>query len=356
MTPTKDQVERIAQEIATQDNAFTSHPYFVVFEGGADKPREKWVFRHAFLTRAAAEGYIAGKRHDLRKPFVWVVSAHDNHEIRSARAAFPEVLRLLADLDAAEAERERFRSDVWLVRPDEDGNGGEKWRAFAADRDMAASTAERERDEAKKLVANYELFPELAAGDTNRRDEQRAAYNGLRWVLGLLAGLDDGRDDSLARTFRPVVEKLRRERDEARDARDAAVGDIIEIGHALGLPPDATPTQIAKKAREAMAELARLRGRVADLTSPLALARTWRRMATPTECGQTWEQYAQELEAELARLREPDEAAVERAAIQLRELVTHATGQTWDIAYETTRTYYWESAKAVLAAAKGGDK
>ena len=85
----------------------------------------------------------------------------------------------------------------------------------------ALNAAEAERDELANLVLACELFPELAAGDTTRRDEQRVAYNGLRWVLGLLAGLDDKRDDSVARTFRPVVEKIRRDRDEARDAERA---------------------------------------------------------------------------------------------------------------------------------------
>lgn len=81
-----------------------------------------------------------------------------------------------------------------------------------------AETAERERDELRDALKLYEAFPELATGDTARRDEQRAAYNGLRWVLGLLAGLDDGRQDSVAKAFRPVVEKIKRERDEARAA------------------------------------------------------------------------------------------------------------------------------------------
>lgn len=113
---------------------------------------------------------------------------------------------LLAALDAAEARataaetelRERSGADVSI-----------RYRL---------ATAERERDELRDALKLYEAFPELATGDTARRDEQRAAYNGLRWVLGLLAGLDDGRQDSVAKAFRPVVEKIKRERDEARAA------------------------------------------------------------------------------------------------------------------------------------------
>ena len=113
---------------------------------------------------------------------------------------------LLAALDAAEARAETAE------------NHSENLHSAWAKCLKLLVTAERERDELSDALRLYEAFPELATGDTARRDEQRAAYNGLRWVLGLLAGLDDGRQDSVAKAFRPVVEKIKRERDEARAA------------------------------------------------------------------------------------------------------------------------------------------
>lgn len=99
--PTHD-FEGIATEIVTQDNASTCDPYFLVFEGNPNRSaRRLWRFRHAFLTRAAAQAYIDGHRYDLRSPFIWVESAHDNHEIRAARAAITEVARLRAEVRSA---------------------------------------------------------------------------------------------------------------------------------------------------------------------------------------------------------------------------------------------------------------
>lgn len=49
------------------------------------------------------------------------------------------------------------------------------------------------------------------------------------------------------------------------------------------------------------AEIARLRKQVEDLI--VAAGGRWRRMATSTTCGETWEQYALERDAEIAALR-----------------------------------------------------
>ena len=135
------------------------------------------------------------------------------------------VRTLLAALDAAEA-RATAAEALAKLPPDycySCGGTGGHWEACHGTTPLIAlsvslRTAERERDELRDALKLYEAFPELATGDTARRDEQRAAYNGLRWVLGLLAGLDDGRQDSVAKAFRPVVEKIKRERDEARAA------------------------------------------------------------------------------------------------------------------------------------------
>lgn len=134
---------------------------------------------------------------------------------------------LLAALDAAEARADTAEKSLDIVRArwveadrraNDNAERAENMRAEWVPWTKKLATAERERDELSDALKLYEAFPELATGDTARRDEQRAAYNGLRWVLGLLAGLDDGRQDSVAKAFRPVVEKIKRERDEARAA------------------------------------------------------------------------------------------------------------------------------------------
>ena len=93
--------------------------------------------------------------------------------------------------------------------------------------------------------------------------------------------------------------------------------------------PDATPTHIAAKAREAMAELARLRdAQYQGHTSPCTFG------ALCPYC-------------EIERLRaEPDEAAVERVRSAM-------DARVWPLGSYRFGT---DDAKAVLAAAKGGAK
>lgn len=110
----------IAERIRTQDNAGTAHPYFVVYEGDPNKSPDRWCFVSLFLTRDSAKAFILGQRHNLRRPFVFVESAHNNHEIRAARevfAALPElareVRRLRAEVEIAKEQAKRQRE--WFV-------------------------------------------------------------------------------------------------------------------------------------------------------------------------------------------------------------------------------------------------
>lgn len=127
-------LQEIANEIKTQDNAATAHPYFLVqqrrvlvgvdpayFEKAApawildgdtytygdeeynelerdylasgdtgDWSRTHqvkiWEFVSAFLTRKGAEDYIRSNAHNLNEPRIYVASAHRNPEIKTLRA------------------------------------------------------------------------------------------------------------------------------------------------------------------------------------------------------------------------------------------------------------------------------
>lgn len=138
----------IASGIATQDNAATAHPYYIVqqrreiagidpdyhddavvvwvqadwavyeaddefealengFQETGDEPEhwrrthqiEIWEFVTAFLTRKGAQEYIEAQRHNLNKPRIYVESAHRNREIIALR----ESLLLALDTQPAEA-------------------------------------------------------------------------------------------------------------------------------------------------------------------------------------------------------------------------------------------------------------
>ena len=70
------------------------------------------------------------------------------------------------------------------------------------------------------------------------------------------------------------------------------------------------------------AEIARLRKQVEDLV--VAAGARWRRMATSTTCGETWEQYALERDAEIATLRAQRDRAI-RLACKMTQACVDST-------------------------------
>lgn len=105
-----DALDAIAHEIATQDNAITADPIFVVMQTGHRFGVREWV--QPFLTRRAAEDYIASNAHNLRKPSVYVASASRNYEwqlMRRVPAMADELRALLADRSIRDAEHDGRR-------------------------------------------------------------------------------------------------------------------------------------------------------------------------------------------------------------------------------------------------------
>lgn len=86
-----DVFARIGAELASQDNAITAHPLFVVFEKQRcridkhDPASERFVT--ACFTRKGAEDYLAVNGHNLRDPFIYVASAWRNKEMIELREA-----------------------------------------------------------------------------------------------------------------------------------------------------------------------------------------------------------------------------------------------------------------------------
>ena len=212
--------EPIAEGIATQDNAGTADPYFIVYEGNPDKSPKWWQFVSAFFTRERAEAFIERHRHDLRRPFVWVASAHSNAEIRAARRAFTDVPALAAEalargeeLAAADRSVERLAACV--------SNGDATIRQM--DREITALRAEverltRERDEAVRVmhtddVVNVRaeaaeaevarLRAEAIPADAEERIKAELRDRDIRTVMG---GAPDYDDDA-----RAVLAAIRRQ-------------------------------------------------------------------------------------------------------------------------------------------------
>jgi len=136
-------ISAIAHRLATQDNACTAHPIFVVQQreriyGNSDRADNKvwlsdegdelstpttleeeeledsgavcigyvdrWEFVQPFFTRGAAEAYIEANRHRMTDPRVWVGSAYRNKEwqaIDQHIRDMPEAIRGLQALDKA---------------------------------------------------------------------------------------------------------------------------------------------------------------------------------------------------------------------------------------------------------------
>ena len=88
---TTEQLAALREEIRTQDNAFTAHPLYCVYDHhltGRRKstaPKDNWRFITACLTKKAAERYIAEHSHRLHKPFVYVDTLYGNAEMIDLR-------------------------------------------------------------------------------------------------------------------------------------------------------------------------------------------------------------------------------------------------------------------------------
>lgn len=106
MRPDLDALRTIADRLAKQDNAGTSDPYFVVYSGNTRLHPRRWRFHAAFLTRAAAEDFVAHQAYNLpRDTFVYVESAHRNREIRALRRDLPALLAYISELEEREETR-----------------------------------------------------------------------------------------------------------------------------------------------------------------------------------------------------------------------------------------------------------
>jgi hypothetical protein len=86
-----DRLKEIGALIATQDNAITQDPLFIVFEKQRcridkhDPASERFVT--ACFTRKGAEAYIEVNGHNLREPFIYVASLFRNREMIDVRKA-----------------------------------------------------------------------------------------------------------------------------------------------------------------------------------------------------------------------------------------------------------------------------
>lgn len=87
-----DTLRPIAESMRDQDNRATSHPMYVV-ETKTGRMGQ-YDFVTAFFSERAADAYVLANAHNLKKPRVFVYSAHRNREWQAVRAC---LLALLAE-------------------------------------------------------------------------------------------------------------------------------------------------------------------------------------------------------------------------------------------------------------------
>jgi len=177
--------EPIAEQIRTQDNAITAHPYFAVYEGNPNSHPKWWRFNSAFLTRAGALRFIEENGHNLDRPFVYVESAHRNMEIRAARQVFEDFPRVAAEALARGTEVEGLRAEV---------------ARLTAERDEAHENLTR--------LADYALCGTGGFEDVGHPPESHAPPTGI---------VPRTAYDAIGK-WRAEVARLTRERDEAGEA------------------------------------------------------------------------------------------------------------------------------------------